>query len=125
MYEHFWDQLLPYLRVTERLYGTPYAWDGKTRKFVLIRDPRYVKAFRIVSLLILTHSALMGCNVLQALRNETSIVLKIIATGFGAVTFAFTVVRWIHQNKASDVVRFLNHTIAFQALNPQQGNHKF
>jgi hypothetical protein len=107
----------------KRIYTTPYTWNCNEQKFTLIRSLSYVRIFRALSLLIALHTPLIFWNLLQTLRLETNILLKIYGLGYTSITFTIGVVRGMHQNVAGDIVELLNLTIAFQKLSTNSGTN--
>jgi hypothetical protein len=125
MYEYFWEYLLPYLQRAKRTFATPYTWDSKGQRFTLIRSIPYVRRFRNLSILTALHLLLIWYNLYQTLRNETNILLKIYSLGYAGITSAITVVRWMHQSLAAEIVPFLNATVAFQNSTARPGTYEW
>jgi hypothetical protein len=123
MYAHFWNVFLPELKRMEKLYSTPYTWNGKEGRFSLIRRLSYVKVFRALSLLSAFHLPFICWNLLQTLRHETNILLMIFALGYTGITVGCTVVRWMHQNQdiSGNIVKLLNATVDFQKRSTRPG----
>jgi hypothetical protein len=55
MYDDFWQIVLPILRGLETIVCTPYNWDVKGKRFVLIRNRRYKERFRTLSYILYAH----------------------------------------------------------------------
>jgi hypothetical protein len=122
MYDQFWDIILPSLRRMEKIFTTPYSWDSISQSFVLIETNKYLIYYRILTSLIITHMIVMFWNFVQALRHESSLLLKVIVLAVTAITFSITKMRWMHQRKKRVIIQFLNWSIAFQRLNIMHGN---
>jgi hypothetical protein len=114
MYDHLWDQVLPFLERIRRCYSTPYTWDKKSQAFVLIKSPKYVKVFSRLSTMVFIHMTVLTWNLLQTLQKESNLLLKMIGIGVTAVTFFMTVNRWMYNTIAQDIVHFLNCAVALQ-----------
>jgi hypothetical protein len=70
MYDHFWHLVLPLLRRLERVICTPYAWNEKGKRFVLIRNKKYAKRFKIVSYVIYANMVIIAWNLFQVFKKE-------------------------------------------------------
>jgi hypothetical protein len=55
MYDHFWQLVVPFLKKLKIIISTPYVWDAKKRKFVLILNEAYLKKFQILSYISYAH----------------------------------------------------------------------
>jgi hypothetical protein len=104
MYDHLWGLVVPFLRKSKTVVSTPYIWDAKGRRFVLIQNAKYVKRFRIISCIIYAHVIIMAWNVFQVLKKESSLLLQITSFGIAGLAMFATVTRWMHQNNAADIV---------------------
>jgi hypothetical protein len=122
MYDHLWGLVVPLLRKSKTVVSTPYIWDAKGRRFVLIKNAKYVKRFRIISCIIYAHMIIMAWNVFQVLKKESSLLLQITSFGIAGLAMFATVTRWMHQNNAADIVQFLNRMVAFQISRTERGN---
>jgi hypothetical protein len=108
MYEHFWTELLLFLQITRQTYTTPYDWDSRKAKFMIIRTPKYVKIFKVLSHFNFFHMGIMLWNLLQILQNERNVVPKIVSLIVAAFAAFMEVCRWMHTKRAEDIVSFLN-----------------
>jgi hypothetical protein len=108
MYEHFWDQLLRFLKIARLTYTIPYDWNKSERKFVVIRNPQYAKIFKILSCLIFIHMGILVWNLIQTLQKERNVILQIISLAVAATTIFATICRWMHSKGAEEIAHFLN-----------------
>jgi hypothetical protein len=108
MYKHFMNQLLLFLKITRLTYTTPYEWDIKKARFMIINNSKYVKLFRILSNLNLLHFGLIFWNLIQTLRKESSPVYQMIGVTVTAYAALTSVCRWMHNKRAVEIVEFLN-----------------
>jgi hypothetical protein len=104
------------------IISTPYVWDVKGRKFVLIKNEKYVKRFKIISYITYVHMVIMTLNLFQVFKKESNLLLQITSLGTAAMTLFATVNRWMHQNGAASIVEFLNCMVAFQISSTERGN---
>jgi hypothetical protein len=111
MYEHFWGQLLLFLKITRLAHSTPYEWNNAKSKFLIISNPKYVRVFRVLSYLNLLHFGLLCWNLVQSLKKETSSVYQMIGVTVTAYSALTSVCRWMHNARAVDMVDFLNHMV--------------
>jgi hypothetical protein len=123
MYDHFWELVVPFLQKLKIVISTPYIWDEKARSFVLIRNAKYVKMFKIVSCLIYVHMVIIAWNVFQVFKKESNILLQITSLGIAGTTMFATVSRWMHRKNAAAVVQLLNCMVAFQRSRTERGNN--
>jgi hypothetical protein len=122
MYDHFWGLVVPLLRKSKTVVSTPYVWDAKGRRFVLIKNAKYVRRFKIISYIIYAHMIIMAWNVFQVLKKESSLLLQITSLGIAGLAMFVTVTRWMHQTNAAAIVQFLNRMVAFQISSTERGN---
>jgi hypothetical protein len=122
MYDHFWGLVIPLLRKSKIVVSTPYVWDAKGRRFVLIKNAKYVRRFNIISCIIYAHMIIMAWNVFQVLKKENSLLLQTTSLGIAGLAMFATVTRWMHQTNAAAIVQFLNRMVAFQISSTERGN---
>jgi hypothetical protein len=122
MYDDFWQTVLPILRRLETIVCTPYNWDVKGKRFVMIRNQRYVKRFRTLSYILYAHMVIMAWNLFQVFTKESNLLLQITSLGTAALTLFATLNRWMHQKGAFNIVQFLNGMVAFQLSSSERGN---
>jgi hypothetical protein len=101
---------------------TPYNWDVKGKRFVMIRNQRYVKRFRNLSYILYAHMVIMAWNLFQVFTKESNLLLQITSLGTAALTLFATVNRSMHQKGAFNIVQFLNGMVAFQLSSTERGN---
>jgi hypothetical protein len=111
MYKHFMDQLLLFLKITKLTYTTPYEWNTKKSRFMIITHSKYVKAFRILSNLNLLHFGVIFWNLIQTLRKESSPVYQMIGVTVTAYSALTSVCRWMHAKRGVEIVDFLNYMV--------------
>jgi hypothetical protein len=111
MYKHFMNQLLLFLKIAKLTYTTPYEWNTQESKFMLIINSKYVKVFRILSNLNLLHFGLIFWNLIQTLRKETNPVYQMMGVTFTAYAALTSVCRWMHSERAVEIVDFLNYMV--------------
>jgi uncharacterized membrane protein len=114
MYENLWEQTLPLLAQLRKTFSTPYMWDTKTKKFVLIQDSRYIRTFRAISFLAIAYTGMVTCSLAQTFRRDTSLVLQMIGTWIFGFVSAVTIFRWMYTNGANKIVHFFNLMVDFQ-----------
>jgi hypothetical protein len=124
MYDHFWELVVPLLQKLKIVISTPYIWDEKARSFVVIKNAKYVKMFKVVSCLIYVHMVIIAWNVYQVFKKESSLLLQITTLGIAGTTMFATVCRWMHRKNAAGIVQLLNRMVAFQRSSTQRGNNK-
>jgi hypothetical protein len=125
MYHHLWHIIIRFLHLLRVTLSTPYVWDAKRDKFVLITSPMYLKWNHMVSYVIYGNTVVMAWNVIQAFQKEAQPLYLIISWGIGAMSFVATVNRWMHHKGASSIVQFLNCMVGFQRSGTERGNKRF
>jgi hypothetical protein len=123
MYDHFWQLVVPYLRKLKVLITTPYVWDAKKRRFVLIENTAYLKKFQVLSYLLYAHMVIMSWNLFQVFKKEGNLIFQMTSLGTAAITMFATVNRRMHQNGAAAIVQLLNCMVAFQLSSTERGNN--
>jgi hypothetical protein len=114
MYEQLCAQTLPFLAGLTRTFSSPYTWDAKIHKFVLIKEPKYIRSFTTLSLFSMLYMVVVTCSLLQTFRSETSILLKMTCIGISLITVAITIMRYMHTTGAIQTVHFLNLMVDFE-----------
>jgi hypothetical protein len=123
MYEYFWQLLLPFLKKLKIIITTPYVWDAKNIRFVLIKNEAYLKKFKILSYILYAHMVIMTWNLFQVFKKEGNLIFQMTSLFTVAITMIPTVNRWMHQNGAADIVQLLNCMVAFQISSTERGNN--
>jgi hypothetical protein len=123
MYEYFWQLLLPFLKKLKIIITTPYVWDAKNIRFVLIKKEAYLKKFKILSYILYAHMVIMTWNLFQVFKKEGNLIFQMTSLFTVAITMIPTVNRWMHQNGAADIVQLLNCMVAFQISSTERGNN--
>jgi hypothetical protein len=108
MYEHFWTDILCFLQITRQTYTTPYDCDRSKAKFMIIRTPKYVKTYKVLSYVNFIHMGFMLWNLIQILLNEKNVVPKMVSLVVAAFAAFIVICRWMHTKRAEDIVDFLN-----------------
>jgi hypothetical protein len=122
MYDHLWQLVIPFLRKLKIIITTPYVWDAKKRRFVLIENGAYLKRFKILSYILYAHMVIMTWNLFQVFKKEGNIIFQMTSLGTAAVTMFSTVNRRMHQNGAGAIVQLLNCMVAFEISSTERGN---
>jgi hypothetical protein len=121
MHQEICNQALPFLTGLRKTFSIPYCWDAKNRQFVLIKDLKYMRTFRILSSLTILYMAIVTCSLLQAFRSETSLLIKMTGTIVFGFTAAITVLQYKNIEKAIQTVSLLNSVVNFLASSTQRG----
>jgi hypothetical protein len=114
---------LPFLKKLEIIITTPYVWDAKKRRFVLIKNEAYLKKFKILSYISYSHMVIMTWNLFQVFKKEGNLIFQMTSLGTVAMTMFPTVNRWVHQKGAAAIVQFLNCMVAFPISSRESGNN--
>jgi hypothetical protein len=123
MYDHFWPQVISFLKNCTVSISTPYDWDVKGTKFVVIKDKKYVKRHKLLTYIIYGNMVVMAWNLFQVSKKETNnTFLQVISVGISAATMFMTVNRWMHHKGAHAIVEFLNCMVKFQRSSTERGN---
>jgi hypothetical protein len=121
MYENLWEQTLPLLAQLRKTFSTPFRWDTKTKKFVLIQDSKYMRTFRAISFLAIAYTVMVTCSLAQTFRRDTSLLLQTISIWIFGFVSAVTIFRWIYTKGANETVHFLNLMVEFQISRRNRG----
>jgi hypothetical protein len=121
MYEHFWLLVVPFLKKLKMIISTPYVWDAKKRRFVLILNESYLTKIKILSYISYAHMAIMTWNLFQVFKKEGNLIFQMTSLGIAAITMFATVNRRMHQNGAATIVQLLNCIVAFQISSTERG----
>jgi hypothetical protein len=121
MYDQFIEQMIPYIERMVRIFATPYKWNSKGRKFILIRDRSYVKVFRMITFLCVANTGFVCWNVLHVLFHETSIILVMWSLFSFAITIIVTKIRLAYYFCGGMMVEFHNASLGLWRLTRQRG----
>jgi hypothetical protein len=123
MYDHFWQQLIRFLKKLKITLTITYVWDIKTKKFVTVGNKMYAKKNTVVMYVVYANMIVIAWNVVQVSRKDRIAIFQIISFGTGAVAALVTVSRWLHHNGAAEIVQFLNCMVRFQRNSTERGNN--
>jgi hypothetical protein len=113
--------VIPYLKRMERMFSTPYNWNIKERKFVLIGDKRYVKTFLRVLFLTISNFGIVCWNTLYMLFHENNNLLVMWGLFITAVTFTITVSQLVHYVSGKKIAELQNRCLTFHHFESQPG----
>jgi hypothetical protein len=125
MYVHFWPELFRCLKTARKPYTTPYDWDHPKTKFTIIKTPKYVKVFKLMSYLSFLHMIIMLWNLIRTLQKEKTFLPKMISLDVAACTGVILICRWMHYKRAEEIVHFLNCMVESAASPVTEQEGKF